>query len=292
MSHHASNDANIAHFKSEAQSYDSKESVQILTDMFAMSLLEFDVLKPRKALAESETPIEIEEVKRRWANLPKPDKLPRKLIHEDTKIIDLACGTGLVMDKLAQYMPRGEYHGIDISELMLAEFETKASRLEAKYPGFTSYAVCGDVLDENFDFCGLENAADVVLCSLAFHHFHNYDAIAQVLKRFAKPNGWVFIYDFYNEDVEKPLEPDLVTKGVSHHGLTLDQMNLALAENCHNVSSAREFRLNLWEPEQFISSHCCTQVRESLQNAPRRGDLFKVTSSIVLGIAQTLKEDS
>lgn len=306
MSHHDSLTANREAFKSEAAAYDAKETIQAFSDMFAMSLLEFDVAAPRISAQDSEREWDAPLAAKKKAAFPGPNDLHRRLIHKDSRIIDFACGTGLVAGKLAPYIAEGHYVGIDISAAMLERFDAVAARAREEYPKLDMSSVCGDVLSDDFDASSLTASADVVICTLGFHHFHEYARIAEKLKTFVRPGGWIFIYDLYNEDND--LEPghsepghsepgntgagdtarvstDAAAAGVSRHGLSLGEMARCLAGFDH-VSSVREFRAKVWEVRRFIDSHCRAEVRELLELLPRRGDLYQIGVSMVLAVGQ------
>lgn len=286
MSHQGSIQTNINQFAIIGDLYDAKESVQTLTDLFTFSLLNFDVSAPRMSFQDTEQPLNDDDVLQMKATFPSPDKLERKLIREDTAIVDFACGTGLVMEKIAGYMPRGKYVGVDISKAMLSKFDAKGENLRSMYPDLEIQSMCGDIMDNDFDTSKLEKSADILICSLAFHHLHEYKKVAQKLKLFVKPGGWILIYDFYNEDNELPVSAELALRGVSRHGLSIEEMNDCLAEGCRNVSSAREFKVKLWQEKQFILSHCCLAITDNLDKYESRGDLYCVDCSVILGVAQ------
>lgn len=282
MSHLQSVEANRKAFSSDlTDAYDGKSSISTLTTLFALSLLEFDVAAPRKTPEQTEQAIEAAEINDRYAELTKK-------LQPGATIIDFACGTGLVAEKLAPFM-KGEVVGIDLSDTMLAKFDARSKQLTEKYPGFHMRSLCGDITESSFDVEPLKQYADILICTLAFHHIHAYYEVSQVLKSLVKPGGWIFIYDFYNEDLENT---KLVhggahnDHGVAHHGLTIAEMNRCFADGCVNVSSAREFKVRVWQDEKFIQSHCTESVVEKLHKAPKKGDLYLVDCSVILGVAQ------
>lgn len=288
MSHHNSLESNKKNFAELGKLYDSKKSIQVLTNLFAASLLTYNVDSPRKLLAETEEPLSDTKVAQLTRDLPLPHDLVRQLIKPTTSVVDFACGTGLVMEKIAPYMPQGKFVGVDISDAMLSQFDAKGKELSAKFPDLDVLSVCGDVLDPSFDTLALEKSADVLICTLAFHHLHEYGKVAEKLKSFVAPGGWILIYDFYNEDTELPLSAELVKRGVSRHGLSLDEMNGCFREGCTNVSSAREFKVTLWQEKAFVLSHCCLEITENLEKFPNDGDLYSVDCSVILGVAQVI----
>lgn len=279
MNHQESVQANRDIFDN---SYDKILAMNVISGVFASSIVNFDVNAPRKQSSETEEPIDTEKVMEEFGKLN--GKIPGNLLKPDLKIIDFACGTGLVGEKLAQFIPQGELLGIDITPLMLETFDARAEVLTKKYPGFKMSSICADVMDD-FDIEKYEGYADVLICTLAFHHIHAYEEVAEVIKRLVKPGGWILIYDFYNEDLEDTRE-EMTVRNMARHGLTFDEMNSCLEKNCENVSSVREFRINLWHDEGFIESHCKESVRKNIHNAPQKDGLYLVPSSVILGLAQ------
>ncbi|QEL62208.1 hypothetical protein CJJ09_004381 [Candidozyma auris] len=235
--------------------------MRVLSKIFASSIVNFDTSAPRKTLADTESPIDDEKAIKEFSQLH--DKIPGNILKPDSKVLDFACGTGLVAQQLCPFMPKGEYLGIDINESMLESYEEKARFLQEKYPEFKMRSVCADIMDKIST------------------------SVAEELKRMVKPGGWILIYDFYNEDLEKEeITRELQEKGMARHGVTVDEMNECLEKNCVNVSSAREMRVDLWQNEVFIETHCTEAVKQQLKSAPRKGELFLVPCSVILGIAQ------
>lgn len=276
MSHEESVQANIK--AARVEKYDQNPSIDNFTSLFARSFLEFDFDAPRKTLGQTQAAIESKEIGRLLA-----DVVPRL---KSGTIIDFACGTGQVAEKMAPHFT-GEIVGVDISPQMLSKFETRAEQVAEKYSGLKMRSICGDILDPTFDLKPLIKYADFLICTLAFHHIHSYKEVAAVLKTMVKPGGWILIYDFYNEDLE--IE-EKARSGHSHavtsHGLNLQDITDCLQEGCVNVSACREFRAKVWQEEQFIKNHCQEKVIQLLAEAPRDGDLYLVECSIVLGVAQ------
>lgn len=280
MSHQLSVEANKKHFDN---SYDNIPAIRVMSQVFALEIVNFDVSAKRKPFPETEEPIDVDQV---VSDFQKQRQILGNLLRPDSKVVDFACGTGLVAERLVPFMPKGEFVGIDITELMLESFDTKAATLRHNFPELKIKSICADIMD-NFEMGTLEGFADVLICTLSFHHIHAYEAVAEEIKKMVRPGGWILIYDFYNEDLEnEEMAQELQERGMARHGLTLDEMTACLQKGCANVSSAREFRANLWLDEQFIHSHCKTEVKREIHKAPQKDGLFRVTSSVVLGIAQ------
>lgn len=285
MSHEESVKANI-NSSAFGASYDQMPSIQTQSKLFAESIINFDTTKPRKTPEETKEAIDDEKIIHEFQKLPSFN-IPGNVLAKDSTIIDFACGTGIVIEQLARFIPNGEVVGIDINQNMLDVFDKRAEKLKQDVPELKMSSICSDIMSDSFDITPLENKADLLLCSLAFHHFHDYKKIAQVLKRMVKPGGWIFIYDIYNEDAEKTgLSEFMKNRAVSHHGLKISEMNDALNDGCENVSSAREFRVKLWQEKHFIESHCTEDVIRTLDQYPQSGSRFLVDCSVILGIAQ------
>lgn len=279
MSHHRSVHSNVEHFKQDALAYDSKPTVQSMTDLFAMSLLQYDPASP-----PAPTEWDDDKIQQARARLPGPTELPRHLVRDTTRVLDFACGTGLVLEKVAPYMARGEFVGVDISPAMLAQFDARAAALVQQHPHLRARLVCGDILDPAVA-APWRQWADVLVCTLSFHHIHDYGEVARVLKTLVRPGGWILIYDFYNEDVERAVLDEAAAKGVSRHGLSIQEMEQCLA-GCEHVSATPLFSAEVWEEPRFIESHCPEHIWSQMDKLPRKGDKYLVRTSILLGVAQ------
>lgn len=291
MSHHESITSNKTTFAHKGNTYDERNDIQTLTDFFAASLVQFDPAAQRKTARETETAITAEEVRAGFTSL-RPETLERKLIHPTTKILDFACGTGLVAEKIAPFVDAGQITGIDISDTMLDIYDARAARLEEKWPRMEMRSMCGDVLDPKLDTEALENWADVLICTLAFHHIHSVEAVAEVLKSFVRPGGYILVYDFYNEDLDGDtvevgaVPAGLGAKGVARHGLSTAELVRCLEKGCADVSVARETKVKLWLEEAFIRSHCRQALVNQLDTVPQRDGLYYMDTSVVLAVAR------
>lgn len=279
MSHLQSVKNNQQRFAEIGGKYDSMPGIQVLTSLFARSILEFDPEKGPIPSSEVTVPSSNDHS---GVQLPDPATWSSRIIKRDTKLMDFASGTGLVAQKLAPYMPDGTVVGIDISDEMLRRFEEKAEVLKQSYPNFSMKAVVGDITADSFDTAEWKDYADVLICTLAFHHLHDYDKICQIFKSFVKPGGWVLIYDFYNPDDEKLSK---VSTEVSHIGLTVEGMNASLADQCDNVASAHVARVRLLQEPNFIEHHCTKAIVADLKadKLEKVGNLYVVDCDIILG---------
>lgn len=292
MSHHNSVESNKRAFADECKTYDQREEIHTLADFFAASLVTFDPVAPRKTPQETEHAVTAEDVHARLATLT--PEVERKLICPNTKILDFACGTGLVGERLAPFVAEGQFTGIDISDTMLDIFDARAARLEEKWPRLDMRSMCGDVLDPKLDTDALRNWADVLVCTLAFHHIHAVEEVAAVLMSFVRPGGYIFVYDFYNEDLDDTAPAEVAAeskeRGVARHGLSSEQLARCFENGCAEVSVAREAKIKLWLEERFVRSHCRQSLVDQLGSVPHRDGLYYMDTSIVLAVARVAEE--
>ena len=308
-SHNDAITANLEEFNADfATWYDGLDTTKALSLLFSKTLLEFDINKKRKTFEESSKVLgnpdpKVEAIGFNMGDtLPNIDKFkinyPNSLFKPGIKVLDFACGTGIVTQYLAPYLEdkeeKSEIVGIDISEGLLETFNKRAKKLE-RFEGVSVESCQADILDPNFgnDY---EGQFDVIYSTIAYHHIENYQNATKKLVSYLRPGGWLFIIDFYNEDVESTETDRPVTASVRHMGgLKIDALNQTLGEYSHliNVSSAREFRTLVWEPAPFIESHSTMEYIEKLHSnslKSKKGvngeDLYLIEASIILAIGQ------
>lgn len=104
---------------------------------------------------------------------------------ENLQVLDLACGTGAMLEHLAKNHPAAEFHGTDFSTDMLESAKKKCSSLE------NVSLVHGDAADLPFG----KNSFDIVLCIDSFHHFSDPSAVAKEAHRVLRENGLFIVAD-------------------------------------------------------------------------------------------------
>ncbi|ODV83123.1 hypothetical protein CANARDRAFT_25252 [[Candida] arabinofermentans NRRL YB-2248] len=138
------------------------------------------------------------------------------------KILDFACGTGLLAELMTPYlMPNSEFIGIDISENQIDLFNSKIDKILQLNSTLKIHSYQFDIVDENFN--NLNNLSkpdslvygsfDFILCTLSFHHLSGISKILSELQKYLNDGGKLIILDFYDgED-----DPDY-NGGDDHHG--------------------------------------------------------------------------
>ena len=99
--------------------------------------------------------------------------------------LDVACGTGEIMYRLAKRYPKSEFYGIDLSPEMIKKAKEKANG--AKNLIFQA----GTVDELPFQ----DNAFDIVLCSEAFHHFEHPKRSLEEMRRVLREGGIFLLMD-------------------------------------------------------------------------------------------------
>ncbi|KLO08068.1 S-adenosyl-L-methionine-dependent methyltransferase [Schizopora paradoxa] len=146
-----------------------------------------------------------------------------------TRMLEFACGTGLVSRELAPFVAK--IVGLDISQSMVDLYNKKAK--EKGYDPEDVHAVCFNLLGEDESLGGVK--FDLIICTAAFHHLSDPARITKALSALLAPKGSLFVsdifkpsddYDFVkNAEARKDLEhmPESVrdmsfAKTVSHRG--------------------------------------------------------------------------
>lgn len=106
-------------------------------------------------------------------------------------ILDVACGTGLLLQHLASLIPQAELHGVDESQDMLAQ----ARQLLGDSPRIhlAKAALKGGAL------AGLPYqpaSFDLITCTNAFHYLDDPDAVLRGLAALLTPQGQLVIEDY------------------------------------------------------------------------------------------------
>jgi len=109
----------------------------------------------------------------------------------DDRILDIGCGVGTIVDLLLQ-------QGYQIDGLVPSEFMARMAREKiGKHRASDSQIFLSTI--ENLDTAKYQNSYQTVYFSESYQYV-NMDKTFQVLNSIVKPNGNVFIFDFFRRD--------------------------------------------------------------------------------------------
>nr|XP_036580878.1 methyltransferase domain-containing protein [Colletotrichum truncatum]KAF6788950.1 methyltransferase domain-containing protein [Colletotrichum truncatum] len=142
---------------------------------------------------------------------------------KSVRLLDYACGTGLISRALAQFTTRCV--GIDISENMVAVYNARAENQGLSAAEMRAYQ--GDLTDPSDPdpaaFSGAEfRDFDVAGVGLGFHHFDDPKLSAKRLVERLRPGGVLIILDFLPHEKMHHGLPAAHT--VKHHGFSEEEM--------------------------------------------------------------------
>jgi ubiquinone/menaquinone biosynthesis C-methylase UbiE len=121
-------------------------------------------------------PVYDQQFLQRWVYRPAQDEVIAQLrSHGSRRIADIACGTGILADRIARELNPDEVYGVDMSEGMLAEAKARSSRV---------HWLKGPAEQLPFD----EGALDAVVSTSAFHFFDQPAALRE-FHRVLAPGG-------------------------------------------------------------------------------------------------------
>lgn len=114
-------------------------------------------------------------------------KIINKLeLSENDVLLDVGCGTGEVLNRIAGIYQNVQLYGLDISPKMLQIAKDKDVKNKIEY-------VCGDAEKLPFN----KDMFDVLLTSESFHHYPNPKQALREFGRVLKPKGKMILCDMY-----------------------------------------------------------------------------------------------
>ncbi|KAK9377613.1 S-adenosyl-L-methionine-dependent methyltransferase [Lipomyces chichibuensis] len=121
-------------------------------------------------------------------------QISRTLLAKDALLLDFACGTGALSQRLAARVDN--ILGIDVDAGAVQQFNTRA-----RNQGIDEDEMCAihcDILTEESLVRGKAwfGKVDVVASAMAFHHLQDIAAVTKILvDRFLKVDGWIAVVD-------------------------------------------------------------------------------------------------
>jgi len=160
--------ANKAFYDKQAQEYDERPDAQILARRLASAMRQ---------------------------------RYPDLFDEDTTTLMDYACGPGLVSRELCPYVQ--SIVGVDISQGMVDQFNLRASN-QGLAPDEMK-AVCVDLRREDHELHGRK--FDVIVCSMAYHHFSSVEDVTRLLASFLRPGGSLLVADVDRSTLQTDIFP-------------------------------------------------------------------------------------
>lgn len=106
-------------------------------------------------------------------------------IKQNCNVLDVGCGTGNHLIKIAGLFPKGNYHGIDVSKNSINDANEKAKEKNIKIK-----FICGDASDASL----LENRFfDIIMSIYALYYVKDAKKLLSILKTKLRKNGKIAV---------------------------------------------------------------------------------------------------
>ena len=111
-------------------------------------------------------------------------------LSEEANILDLGCGTGRLVDRIAKQFPTVTATGLDLSDQMIHQ-----ARSRNRYPQRLRFTP-GNV--ESLPFA--EHQFDAVFCTISFLHYPHPQLVFEEINRVLRPSGCFYLADYQGND--------------------------------------------------------------------------------------------
>lgn len=132
---------------------------------------------------------------------------------EGGTVVDIGCGTGEVLGRLATLAPSLDLIGVDVDAEMIERAQRNAGRRALKAATGRPRFVVADVAELPF----ADESVDLVVSSYAVHHFPDRHAARSEIMRVLKPGGRALIWDLVSPHGEREA-PDAPPSPSATHG--------------------------------------------------------------------------
>lgn len=172
--------------------------------------------------------------------------IPRQLGRR-ARVLDIACGTGILLERLYKYIPDIEAHGVDASEDMLAQarFTLKGlPNVQLKQMVVRRGVTAG--------LPYLPHTFDLITCTNALHYIFYPTEVLAALGRLLAPGGYLIIEDYSRPDPPFPWSIlEWVARRVEGQGArkhTIEEAEILCQQAGLQITSRNAFIINwLWQ---------------------------------------------
>ncbi|PSQ97628.1 MAG: SAM-dependent methyltransferase [Bacteroidetes bacterium SW_9_63_38] len=123
---------------------------------------------------------------RRYMNKTLPVAQRTAAVTSGERVLDLACGTGELIARIARTMPEADLAGVDLSAGMVEQARRKLSDIP------NAEVQRADAHDLLFS----ADAFDAVVCANTFHYFTHPDTVLAEVRRVLRPDGRFVVLDW------------------------------------------------------------------------------------------------
>lgn len=155
------------------------------------------------------------------------------------KILDLGCGTGIILKEISSKNSSVELFGLDLSENMLAQATRRL--------GTAAKLTVGDA--ENLPY--LDNTFDLVCCVESFHHYPNPKKALSEINRVLKKGGLFLLCDTWTSSPLRQIMNFFIR--FSNDG----DVHIYSENEIKRLLTATGFNMVSW---QFITNHAYLSI--------------------------------
>ena len=166
-----------------------------------------------------------------WVYRPPHDEVIAQLrAHQSSKIADIACGTGILSDRIEREIHPDEIYGVDMSDGMLNQARARSSRVQW---------LRGPAEQLPFD----DGTLDAVVTTSAFHFFDQHAALRE-FHRVLAPGGLVAVSAL---SARQPmLQASSANRWKPQHNASPAEMRAMFESAGFTISDQRRIRRPAW----------------------------------------------
>ena len=154
---------------------------------------------------------------RKYYLLGRDQLLDRMLLNDDAQVLEVACGTGRNLSKLARRHPRARLYGLDASAAML---QTARAHLAAHAPAAKTVLAQG--LAQDFSYAstfGLPRPFDIIFISYGLSMIPEWRAAVDNALANLASGGTLYIVDFWDQGGLPPWFRRLLVRWLNRFGV-------------------------------------------------------------------------
>ncbi|EPX75047.1 hexaprenyldihydroxybenzoate methyltransferase [Schizosaccharomyces octosporus yFS286] len=282
-----STDSNVNYFNAEkAHEYDNPTTLAV-TKIISQKILQL-------SLQSSDSVVDLDQASSYEQFTQDSVDINEQFTHVDKfwesksiRLLDFACGTGLISEHLAPYCD--SILGLDISPAMVDKFNHKFQILNAKEKAHAENVDLRLGTEPNDQIAGKYDAA---VCSMAYHHIQDVESITKKLKDCLKPSGRLYVTDFlkgagsFHENMSADFH---ASHGISHpNGFTRRQYAELLEKaGLKNVVVSDGFQIKIWVDEAKCQRSSANPTPEVKQLTKDKA-LYAVKIGLVVASGQKI----